>query len=241
MPPTARPRAPGSVFRHSANPSPPSVPGDTPPYDLFSSRPAAAPQDAPLWFWTDGQTEFGTRLHDSPSARALPVRSDLPWTAGRPVFVVPLAPPAPGASIFDAMPYYSPSRHLGGYFLQNPDASVIPIRLGVLDPVHPFPEVGQIRWHDRDVHLPAGAGCWDLSLASDGFLIGLRRTIGPRGQAPEEWPRDPDAWTGLDDLLAAPPIPVQIWADGRAPADTLFTLLRRLDAAGFREVFLLCH
>jgi len=189
-------------------------------YDLWVKLPKAGGDDAVLWFWTDGRSEFGTRREDSPSARALRRRTDLPWTRGEAVFAVPLAPER-HAALRDAMPFKAVSRHNGGYFLQTPEG-LVQIRRGVVESRFPWPG-----YWGRDVHLAPGTRYW-MALLSGKRVEEIRlRTVG----GGEE--------TGFreDDLPVGERIPVQVWVAPDTPFGVLADLLVKLDKAGFKEVF----
>ncbi|MBQ7252877.1 MAG: hypothetical protein IJS32_09810 [Kiritimatiellae bacterium] len=193
-------------------------------YGLWVERPKTGGDDAFLWFWTDGQSEFGTRLADSPSARALRTRSDLPWTGGKAVFAVPLAPER-GMEVRKAMPYATATRHNGGYFLQTPEGMLC-LRQGAIET---SPWMGRpwypMEW--RDVHLAAGCPYWTVFVTVKGVEDVQLRRVGDENARPCRW----------REVLEGERIPVQVlvWED--APFGALADCLQELDATGFREVF----
>jgi len=199
-------------------------------YDLWVNRPETGGEDAWLWFWTDGKNEFGTRLEDSPSARALRKRSDLPWTGGREVFAVPLAA-GPEAEVDAAMPYSAQMRHYGGYFFRTPEG-LLPIRRGVMHSLRPHPE-GGLTVRTPDVHLRPGTPYWALRLSRDGGLAGELRTFAPSDT-------DETALavaSSLEEVVSGERAPVELRVDGDVSLGELAECLRGLDAAGFDEVF----
>ena len=203
-------------------------------YDLWVERPKTGGEDALLWFWTDGRNEFGTRLEDSPSARALRKRTDLPWTDGRPVFAIPLAAGSE-TTVGEAMPYCAQMRHYGGYFFQTPDG-VLQIRQGVIHSVVPCGEGG---WACRtvDVHLPPGTPYWALRLTAAGEVTGeLRAFSNARGFPPPPEPILATA-TSLEEVLSGERAPVLLQVEGAAPLAAEASCLRRLSSADFDEVF----
>ena len=209
-------------------------------YDLWVERPETGGEDAWLWFWTDGRNEFGTRLEDSPSARALRKRSDLPWTGGREVFTVPLAA-GPETEVGDAMPYSALMRHYGGYFFRTPDG-VLEIRKGVIHSLVPCGE-GGLEVRSVDVNLRPGTHYWALRLSREGGLAGGLRTFAPSDLDNREGWRLAENETVLavasspEDVLSGERAPVELRVDGDVTLGALADCLGRLDAAGFDEVF----
>ena len=208
-------------------------------YDLWVERPEVGGEDAWLWFWTDGRNEFGTRLGDSPSARALRKRSDLPWTGGREVFVVPLAA-GPEAEVDAAMPYSALMRHYGGYFFRTPEG-VLPIRRGVVHSLRPHSE-GVLTVRSPDVHLRPGTPYWALRLSREGGLSGELRTFAPSELAARGWGLAENETvlavaSSLEEVLDGERAPVELRVDADVPLGELAACLARLDAAGFDEVF----
>ena len=208
-------------------------------YDLWVERPETGGEDAWLWFWTDGRNEFGTRLEDSPSARALRKRSDLPWTGGREVFAVPLAA-GPEAEVDAAMPYSAQMRHYGGYFFRTPEG-LLPIRRGVMHSLRPLSE-GVLTVRSPDVHLRPGTPYWALRLSREGGLAGRLQAFAPseldktgRGLAENETVLA--VASSLEEVLSGERVPVELRVDGDVALGELAECLRRLDGAGFGEVF----
>jgi hypothetical protein len=208
-------------------------------YDLWVERPEEGGEDAWLWFWTDGRNEFGTRLEDSPSARALRKRSDLPWTGGREVFAVPLAA-GPEATVERAMRYSVEMRHYGGYCFRTPEGW-LPIRRGVMHSLRPLSD-GGLAVQSPDVHLRPGTPYWALRLSREGGLAGELRTFAPSELNKRDWRLAENETvlavaSSLEDVLSGERAPVELRVDGDATLGALADCLGRLDAAGFDEVF----
>ena len=209
-------------------------------YDLWVERPETGGEDAWLWFWTDGRNEFGTRLADSPSARALRKRADLPWTGGREVFVVPLAA-GPETEVGKAMPYHAQMRHYGGYFFRTPDG-VLEIRRGA---VHSVRKVHSMRpaspsswaWREVDVHLRPGTPYWSLWMSRKGGVEGQLLAFAPSRSHPPEAEEVLAVTSSLEDVLNGERAPVVAGIADEVTLGALADCLGRLDAAGFDEVF----
>ena len=209
-------------------------------YDLWVERPEEGGEDAWLWFWTDGRNEFGTRLEDSPSAHALRKRSDLPWTGGRTVFVVPLAA-GPETEVEKAMPYHAQMRHYGGYFFRTPDG-VLPIRRGA---VHSLRKIYSMRpaaplswaWREVDVHLRSGTPYWLLWMSREGGVEGRLLAFTPSRSHPPEAEEVLASASSLEDVLSGEGAPVVVGIAEDVTLGALADCLGRLDAAGFDEVF----
>ncbi len=184
-------------------------------YQLFADIPQAGDGDSPLWFWTDGQLEFGRAVERSRSAQALERRDDLPGMEGKGVFVFPVAL-REGAKREEMFPFRTHGRH-GGYYLAT-DRGPVPVRCGVID-----------AGRRRDVVLLEGGSYLSLRVSAEGAR-GERRTV---GENPKFAMKPLDAL-----LLEEKPIPVEVWVEDNATFGRVADCLIRLDEAGFDEVFL---
>ena len=183
-------------------------------YQLFADIPQAGDGDSPLWFWTDGQLEFGSALERSRSALTLERRDDLPGMEGKSVFVFPVAMRA-GAKREEMFPFRTHWHH-GGYFLAT-DQGPVPVRCGVIDASR-----------RRNVVLPEGGSYLSLRVSAKGAR-GERRSVGGHPKC---------AMKPLATLLKGKPIPVEVWVEDSATFERVADCLTRLNAAGFDEVFL---
>ena len=93
-----------------------------------------------------------------------------------------------------------------------------------------------------DVNLRPGTHYWALSLSRDDGLTGRLRTFAPseldktgRGLAENETVLA--VASSLEEVLSGERVPVELRVDGDVALGELAECLRRLDGAGFGEVF----
>ena len=133
---------------------------------LFHFHLPVPPSSSSLYFWTDGQLEFGRHPERSPSAKSLQKRESLPWLEGRTAYVVPVQVNET-TPFRELVPYQPCHRHHRGYFLDLPEGPVQIVEGNV------EPNFGQ--FPSRDVFLKHGALYLSISWHSGRLTTELRQ------------------------------------------------------------------